>query len=361
MKNKLSNVCMVLLIIVLILFSCVEVISLFHNIVAYKNISGNDVINFVGGIIGSVITGLVALVTFWRTLKNSNRNQKEAQDLQTKLNIENNHLQTSIKVEDYLYRKMEKERSVLADTYNQLENFLFTVSNMSYQNNNFVEMKNDFLRLYGNFFSSINNIKFNSEIFDDRSLCENCTMCEMKIYGTLVKFAEDIQKEIFAIDEECRIVLNYLVSALNMAAQSKQLLDDKLNLQQITINNEKMIEIRQSQINNQKEALTPQEQIYYDEIFSILEKVKQDNQRITEIDALIRNNFKLTGEQINQAQVKAVQIDNKLKIQLYNLIQKYFSIYNSYIKEVVFDIQKNGKKIGGVCKKLDFEKNHSAK
>lgn len=361
MKNKLSKAHMVVLIIALILFSCLGIISLFHNFVTYKNASGNDVINFMGGIIGSLFTGMIALVTLWYTLKNSNKNQKEAHDLQTKLNIENNHLQTSIKVEDNLNRKMEKERSVLADTYNQLENFLFTVSNMLYQNDNFIEMKNDFLRLYGEFFSSINNIKFNSEIFDDRGLCENCAMCEMKTYGTLVKFAADIQKEIFAIDEECRIVLNHLVSALNIAAQSKQLIDEKSNLQQININNERLISIKQSQIINQKEALTPQEQTYYNEIFSILENVKQNNQRIAEIDVLTRNNLKVIGEEINQAQVKAAQIDNKLKIQLYYLIQKYFSIYNSYIKEVVFDIQMNGKKINGGCAKLDFEKNHPKK
>ena len=171
----------------------------------------------------------------------------------------------------------------------------------------------------------------------------------------------DIQKEIFAIDEECRIVLNHLVSALNIAAQSKQLIDEKLNLQQININNERLISIKQSQIINQKEALTPQEQTYYNEIFSILENVKQNNQRIAEIDVLTRNNLKVIGEEINQAQVKAAQIDNKLKIQLYYLIQKYFSIYNSYIKEVVFDIQMNGKKINGGCAKLDFEKNHPKK
>lgn len=102
--------------------------------------------------------------------KKNNENQNKAHELQTKLNIENNHLQTALKVEDSLNRIMEKERSVLANTYNQLENFLFTVSNMLYKNDDFIEMKNDFLWLYGEFFSAINNIKFNSEIFDDRSL-----------------------------------------------------------------------------------------------------------------------------------------------------------------------------------------------
>ena len=34
---------------------------------------------------------------------------------------------------------------------------------------------------------------------------------------------------------------------------------------------------------------------------------------------------------------------------------------NSYIREVVFDVQKNGKKINRGCAKLDFEKNHTAK
>lgn len=361
MKDKFLKVLVVLLIIVLILFSCLGVFYLFNCLVAYKNASGNDVLNFAGGIIGSLIAGMIAVVTFLFTLKNNNENQKKAHELQTKLNIENNHLQTSLKVEDNLNRIMEKERSVLANTYNQLENFLFTVSNMLYKNDDFIEMKNDFVRLYGEFLSSINNIKFNSEIFDDRSLCENCQMCEIKTYGTLVKFAMDIQKEIFIIDEECRIVLDHLVSALNMAAQNKQLLDEKSKLEQINMDTERLIAVKKSQIINPKEVLTPQEQTYYNEICSMLENIKQNNQRISEIDGLVGNNFKLIGNEINLAKSKAAQIDNKLKIQLYTLIRKYFSIYNSYIKEVVFDVQKSGKKINRVCVKLDFEKNHTAK
>lgn len=361
MKDKLSKVFMVLIIIALILFSCLGVFSLFNSLVAYRNASGNGVINFTGGIIGSLIAGMIAVITFYCTLKNNNENQNKSHDLQTILNIENNYLQTSLKVEDNLNRKMEKERSVLANTYNQLENFLFTVSNMLYKNDDFIEMKNDFVKLYGEFLSSINNIKFNSEIFDDRSVCENCEMCEIKTYGTLVKSAMDIQKEIFIIDEECRIVLDHLVSALNIAAQSKQLLNEKSNLQQININNERLIAIYKSQIINPKEALTLQEQTYYNEILSMSDNIKHNNQRISEIDDLTRNKLQFIDDRINLAKSKAAQIDNKLKIQLYTLIRKYFSIYNSYIKEVVIDIQRSGKKINRSCAKFDFEKNHTAK
>lgn len=361
MKDKLLNMLVALSIIAFILFSSLGVFALFNCLVAYKSASGNDIMNFVGGITGSLIAAMVALLTLYCTLKNDKKNQYEAHDLQTKLNIENNHLQTSLKVEDNLNRKMEKERAVLANTYNQLENFLFAVGNMLYKNDNFIEMKNDFLRLYEEFFSSMNNIKFNSEIYDDRSLCENCEMCEIKTYGVLVKFAADIQKEICAIDDECRVALNHLVSALNMAAQSKQLLDEKFNLQQINTNNERMIEIRNSQIINSKEAFTPQEQIYYNEILSIAENIRQNNQRMSENDVMIGNNSKCIGEEINLAKSKTVQIDNKLKPQLYTLIRRYFSIYNSYIREVVIDIQMNGKTINKGCAKLDFEKNHAAK
>lgn len=361
MKDKLSKVLVLLLIIALILFSCLGVFSLFNYLVAYKNASGNDVINFTGGIIGSLIAGMIAVVTFYCTLKNNNKNQNEAHELQIKLNIENNYLQTSLKVEDNLNRIMEKERSVLANTYNQLENFLFTVANMLYKNDDFIEMKNDFIRLYGEFLSSINNIKFNSSIFDDRSLCENCEMCEIKTYGALAKVAMDIQKEIFIIDEECRIVLNHLVSALNVAAQSKQLFHEKSNLEQINMNTERLIAVKKSQIINPIGTLTPQEQTYYNEILAMLENIKRNNQRILEIDGLTGNNFKLIGDEINLAKSKAAQIDNKHKMQLYILIQKYFSIYNSYIKEFVFDVQMNGKKINRGCAKFDFEKNHTAK
>lgn len=77
---------------------------------------------------------------------------------------------------------MEVERSVLAITYNHLENFLFSVSTMIIQKNNYIEMKNDYLRLYNEVLSSVNNIRFNSEIFDDRSQCENCSVCEYKTF-----------------------------------------------------------------------------------------------------------------------------------------------------------------------------------
>lgn len=360
MKDKISKVLVVILIIALILFSCVGIFYLFNSLIAYKTASGNDFINFTGGIIGSLIAGMIAIFTFNRTLKNNNENQNKAHELQTKLNIENNQLQTSLKVEDNLHRILEKERSVLANTYNQLENFLFTVANMLYKNDDFIEMKNDFIRLYGAFLSSINNIKFNSSIFDDRSLCENCEMCEIKTYGALVKVAMDIQKEIILINEECQIVLDHLVSALNMAAQSKQLFDEKSSLEQINLNTERLIAVKKSQIINLIGALTPQEQTYYNEILSMLENIKQNNQRILEIDRLTGNNLKLIGDEINLAKSKAGQIDNKQKVQMDTLIRKYFSIYNTYIKEVVYDVQMNGKKINRSCAKLDFEKNHPA-
>lgn len=360
MKDKISKVLVVILIIALILFSCVGFFCLFNSLVAYKTASGNDFINFTGGIIGSLIAGMIAIFTFDCTLKNNNENQNKAYELQTKLNIENHHLQTSLKVEDNLNREMEKERSVLANTYNQLENFLFTAANMLYKNDDFIEMKNDFIRLYGEFLSSINNIKFNSSIFADRSLCESCEMCEIKTYGVLVKVAMDIQKEIILIDEECRIVLGHLVPALNMAAQSKQLFDEKSNLEQINMNTERLIVVKKLQIINSIGAITPQEQTYNNEILSMLENIKQNNQRILEIDGLTGNNLKLIGNEINLAKSKAAQIDNKQKMLLDTLIRKYFSIYNSYIKEVVYDVQMNGMKINRSCAKLDFEKNHPA-
>ena len=180
MKDKPSKFIFALLLIALIIFSCVGIFALFNGLVAYKIASSNDWISFGGGIVGSIIAGLIAVITFHYTIKNNDKNQKEAHDLQTKLNTENNNFQASLKVQDNLNRKMEAERSVLSTTYNHLENFLYTVSNMLNQNDNYIEMKNDYLRLYNEVLSSINNIRFNSEIFDDRSQCENCSVCEYK-------------------------------------------------------------------------------------------------------------------------------------------------------------------------------------
>lgn len=81
---------------------------MFNGLVAYKNASGNDLINFIGGIVGSVIAGVIAVITFYYTIKNNNKNQKEAHDLQIKLNIENNNIQTSLKVQDNFNRKRFK-------------------------------------------------------------------------------------------------------------------------------------------------------------------------------------------------------------------------------------------------------------
>lgn len=358
-KNVLSKIITVLQIIALIVFFILVFFLLFNWLEAYKTASENDLISFVGGIIGSLIAGAIAIITFYYTIKNNNKNQKEAQELQTKLNIENNNLQASLKVQDNLNRKMETERSALATTYNHLENFLYTVSNMLNQNDNYIEMKNDYLRLYNEVLSSINNIRFNSEIFDDRSQCENCSMCEFKTYGTLVKSASDIQKEMLVIVEECRIVLSNLEVALNTATQSKQLMDESSRLQQMNINNERMIEIRKSQIINQIDSDTTEETNYYNEIISISNSISANNKRIAEINSLFDSNLKIIGEQSSLARNKAVQIDAKNKTQLYILIRKYFSNYNVYISEMVFSVQKNGKKLNRGCAKLDFEKNHT--
>ena len=359
MKDKISKVIFALLIIALILFSCVGIFALFNGLVAYKNASGNDLISFVGGIIGSVIAGIIAIVTFHCTIKNNNKNQKEAHDLQIKLNIENNNLQTSLKVQDNLNRKMEAERAVLATTYNHLENFLFSVSNMENKNDDYIEMKNGYLRLYNEVISSVNHIKFNSEIFDDRTPCENCSMCEIKTYGTLVKSAADIQKEMIVIDEKCHEVLRHLEIALNTAAQSKQLIDEGSRLQKINLNNEQLIALRKSQIMNPV-SLPPSEEVNYNnEIAFMLNKISVNNQRIAEIDDLLKINAKTVGEQSALAREKAAQIDGKNKLQLYILIRKYFANYNLYIKEMVFSVEKNGKKPNSGCAKLDFERNHT--
>lgn len=359
MKNNDSKVIFALLIVGWILFSCLFIFILFNVLVAYRSATKNDLISFLGGIIGSVIAGIIAIVTFRHTIKNTNQNQKEAHDLQIKLNIENNNLQTSLKVQDNLNRKMEVERSVLATTYNHLENFLFSVSNMLNKNDDYIEMKNSYFRLYNEVISSMNHIKFNSEIFDDRTPCENCSMCEIKTYGTLVKSAADIQKEMMVIDEECRNVLKHLEIALNTAAQNKQLIEERLTLQKMNINNEKMVDLRKSQIINPESSFTSNEVNYSNEINSLLKNILLNNQRIAEIDDLLKGNSKIVGKQSALARDKAAQIDINNKSKLYILIRKYFTNYNLYIKEMVFSVEKSGKRPNSSCAKLDFEKNHT--
>lgn len=361
MKDKFSKVIFVLFLIALIIFSFIGIFALFNGLVAYKSASGNDWINFTGGIIGSLIAGIIAIITFYYTIRNNNRNQREAHELQIKLNIENNNLQTSLKVQDNLTRKMETERSVLSATYNHLENFLYSVSNMLNQNDNYIEMKNDYLRLYNEVLSSINNIRFNSEIFDDRRQCENCTMCEMKTYGTLVKSANDIQKAMTVIDEECRVVLGYLETALNTAAQSNQLVNERSLLRQLNIENERMIEIKKSQIKNPIDLYTQEEIKYNNEIISLTNDIVENDKRIAEIKDLLDGMPKIIEKQSSLAKNRAAQIDNKNKTQLYMLIRKYFTNYNLYIKEVVFSVENEGKKPNIGCAKLDFEKNHGVK
>ena len=83
MKDKPSKFIFALL---LIIFSCAGIFALFNSLVAYKIASSNDWISFGGGIVGSIIAGLIAVITFHYTIKNNDKNQKEAHDLQTKLN-----------------------------------------------------------------------------------------------------------------------------------------------------------------------------------------------------------------------------------------------------------------------------------
>lgn len=347
MKDKILKVIFALLLIALIIFSCVGIFTLFNSLVAYKTASGNDWLGFGGGIVGSIIAGLIAVITFYYTIKNTNKNQEKA-----------HKLQMSLKVEDNLNRKFETERSVLAITYNQLESFLFTVSNISNQNDDYIAIKNDYFRLYKEVLNSINNIRFNSEIFDDRSSCENCQICEIKTYGILVKSATDIQKEITAIDKECRKILAHLDQALRTAAESNQLIDEKSTLQKININNEQILSTKDNQVLEPIDYITPNSANLNDEQNKLLQEIKQNNERIEKIDESIMKNLNFIKEQSDLARNKATQIDANNKTQLYILIRKYFAAYNLYIKEMVYAVQKNGKKPNSSCAKLDFEKNH---
>ena len=68
MKDKISKVIFALLLIALIIFSCVGIFVLFNGLAAYKTATGNDWIGFGGGIVGSIIAGLIAVIIPSKTM-----------------------------------------------------------------------------------------------------------------------------------------------------------------------------------------------------------------------------------------------------------------------------------------------------
>lgn len=347
MKDKPIKVIFILVLILLILISLVGGFALFNYFVAYKSATQNDWINFAGGIVGSFITGIVAFATLFVTIRSNNKNQEKA-----------NNLQASLKIEDNLNKKMEMERSLLSVTYNQLENFLFTVANMSNGKDDYIAMRNDFFRMYKEISSSLNNITFNSDAFDDKSFLKKRERSEIKSYIPIVSTSTDIRKEIFVIVGECKIILNYLESALNKADQITQCSEEMSVLKQMNMNNAQILSLQNLQTINKIDYIAPNLADLEHEKKEILQQIENNRNRISEIEELIKNNMEIIKEQMYLAKNKAIQIDTNNKPKLYNLIRKYFDNYNSYIEEIVIDVQMNGKKPDNSCAKLDCEKNH---
>ncbi len=326
-----------------------------NSLILHKIATTNDYTNFWGGIIGSIIGGLIAFAVLFVTIRNNNKKQKEQIELQNSMQTKDANLKIALKTEDNLNRKMEVERKIISEAYNNLEKFVYMSMKITPSYNDYNEMKNNLINLHGNFSSSVNLIRFNSEIFYDKSKCEGCESCNLKTYGLLVKDAMTIQKEITEIEKECNSVISYFETMLNLSSECSRLIEPKKKLEEYNTNYNRLIEIKNMLLHN---PITPEDIPLIKEITNLHYKLDENIKQISLLDVQIDDMLKLIRENNTLARTKANEIYVNQKGKFATCIYKYFDSYNIYIQECVYSIEQKGKKRNYKCAKLDFEKNH---
>lgn len=327
-------------ILIICVFAGFGTVYLFNILANYKSATTNDYISFFGGIVGAAISALIAIVALVITISSGNKNQKQALNIQSSLQVENN-----------MTLKMEKARLAITEAYNQLEVLLLMVTHLKLSNNDYSSERKGIIEIYATFRKAINTIRFNTEIYYDLSRCEGCTDCYVKSYGEFVKRAMELQKHFMKIDKECSYATNELKEAIDIAMDSYNLISQQGNIINGKSKTEGLIRLTQNQLANANET----DKSTIEENISNLEKERQEcDAKIDSLQKTLISNSEKIGAKNQKARELAQKISVENKVELDNSIYKYFESYKLYITESITYTSKNGRLFINVCKKYNF-------
>ena len=293
-------------------------------------------------IVGVALASAIPIIVLIFTLKNN-----------AKLQEKNTRMQRSFLARENLANEIRLSRQTMTSAYNQLEQLLFVIGNLNPRSGEFhkyIESAND---IYVLFRQAINSLRFNTDFYQDRKWCDGCTLCEIKIYGDLVKAMTKLRETVIEIDQEVYYGFSLLTVALDSGHNLQKLIIEQRENRELSRNRESLhkmlLDSKNTSVDERRRAELDSE------IIENLACKKNDDAKIVELSAKIDNALKELGEKNIQARTKIDEVLTKNKPKLDIAIYDYFNIYKEYAKQLCLHIEKGGS-FDYKCKKIDTAK-----
>lgn len=338
MNKKCKIVSYGLLIFVAVVLFIIVISFFLKNII---KVNSNDYSSLIGSVLGAIISGIIALIVLFITIKQGNKNQEKALNMQFALQAENNLLQV-----------LEKRKEVIIESVNQLDDLLFTVQILKVSGiEEISEERKNLINLFSAYCKAMNVIKLNTDIYIDTSKCDGCTDCDINAYGELSKMKTKLCECFNKVELNCNLMVQELQVALDECIDAKNLLAQS-NLYQ------KQLLLYEEQIQNYKEraVLDSNDNVVVEKLKQCEAEYTKLQEQLKVIDTQIQTALKDIGERNGKARDKANRIQICDRNELYNVIMKYFNIYSFYIKENKSFVLNNGTLFNTIYKKYTLIK-----
>ncbi|MCL2520264.1 MAG: hypothetical protein FWE37_04580 [Spirochaetaceae bacterium] len=270
-----------------------------------------------------MVTG-TAIIVLICTLRSNKKMQKA-----------NNNFQSSLIAERNITEKINREKQVITEAYNSLQEFLFIGERIKARNKeDFQSCVEQINKLYVLFRQSINNMRFNTNIYQDRKKCIGCTLGDIKMQGDLARAMKNLREIIIEIDKEISYAFSFLYLTLDDTSDTIELNRQQGNMGKIVKNYRRINELS-------KDDNEIQENIKeIDKLIPLIENTKEQ----------VENKIKIIAENNTQARTKISDIISNNMPPLNKAIYEYFDIYHEYTRQVTEYIKHKGS-ISSNCKK----------
>lgn len=309
-----------------IVILCITAISFFLK-------DNDNYSSIIGSVLGAIISGVITFIVLFITIKQGNENQEKALNVQSALQVENN-----------LLHLLEKQKEVIIESVNKLDNLLFTVQILKVSDvEELSEERKNLISIFSDYRKAMNVIKLNTDIYVDTSKCDGCTDCNIKSYGELSKRKTKLCECFNKVEYNCNLMVQELQMALDECIDTKKLLAQSNLYQKQMFSCEENIQ-KYSTLNSNGNGMSEKLKQYE------AEYVKLDGQ-LKAINEQIQFALKDIDEKNKKARSEANNIQMCDRNELYSAIMKYFDVYNFYIKENKSFIANNGTLSNNICKK----------
>lgn len=300
----------------------------------------DNYIVFLGSVLVEIISGVITFIVLFITIKQGNENQEKALNMQSALQVENNMLHV-----------LEKQKEVITESVNRLDDLLFTVQILKLSGvEEISEERKNLIDIFSDYRGAMNVIKLNTDIYIDTSKCDGCTDCDIKSYGELSKRKTKLREYFINIENNCNLMVQELQMALDECIDTKNLFAQRNSYQ-----NEKYLCKELIQKYKNLFSQNPNDIDILDQLKQYEANYAKVEEQIRVIDKQAQSALNDIGEKNKKARDKANSILMCDKNVLNNAVMMYFDAYHFYIKQNKEYLMKNGKLFDKICKKYTLD------